>query len=160
MVTLISLFVMASVGFLAEFEKLFVRILPSSLYSWLKAKGFFAGMEADSLFQTFFNSILLPLEATMFSILAFYISSAAFRAFRARNIDATLLLLAAGIIMIGRVPIGYAISKYLPDAAAFILEYPNTGAKRAILIGIGLGMISMALKIIIGIERSYLGREE
>ena len=119
--------------------------------------GFVTGIEDGSLFMDIFQYILAPLEATTFSILAFYIASAAFRAFRARNIEATLLLLAATIIMIGRVPIGNAISEYIPAVANFILDYPNTAAKRGIMIGVGLGMTSTALKIILGIERGYLG---
>ncbi len=59
--------------------------------------------------------------------------------------------------MIGRVPVGHAISEYLPEMANFLLDYPNTAAKRGIMIGVGLGMIATALKIILGIERGYLG---
>jgi hypothetical protein len=34
---------------------------------------------------------------------------------------------------------------------------PNLAGQRAILIGIGLGVASMSLRIILGIERTYLG---
>lgn len=119
--------------------------------------GFITGMRDGSLFMQVFKYILAPLEATTFSLLAFYIASAAFRAFRARNLEATLLLVAATIIMIGRVPIGHVISEALPEMANFILDYPNTAAKRGIMMGVGLGMVSTALKIILGIERGYLG---
>jgi hypothetical protein len=119
--------------------------------------GFATGMADGSGFMQIFKYILAPLEATTFSLLAFYIASAAFRAFRARNLEATLLLLAATVIMIGRVPIGNAIHESIPMVANFILDYPNTAAKRGIMIGVGLGMISTALKIILGIERGYLG---
>lgn len=115
------------------------------------------GKDSGSPFIYLFEHIIVPLEATTFSLLAFYIASAAFRAFRARNLEATLLLLAATVIMIGRVPIGNAIHEFLPNLADYILLYPNTAAKRGITIGVGLGMISTALKIILGIERGYLG---
>ena len=45
----------------------------------------------------------------------------------------------------------------MPAIAEWILDIPNTAAKRAITIGIGLGMTATAIKIIFGIERTYMG---
>ena len=66
-----------------------------------------------SLFQWMFKYIFSPLSATMFALLAFFVASASFRAFRARNFEASLLLLAGIIIMIGRVPAGSLISSWM-----------------------------------------------
>jgi hypothetical protein len=101
--------------------------------------------------------------ATMFSLLAFFIASAAFRAFKARNVTAVLLLATAFIVMLGRVPIGALITRSLPEnmqlgsIVEWILNIPNMAAQRGILMGVGLGMIATAIKIILGIERGYLG---
>jgi MFS family permease len=104
-----------------------------------------------------FDFVFVPLNATMFALLAFYIASAAFRAFRARNVEATVLLVAAIIVMIGRVPIGEAMSERLPTLVNWLMEVPNTAARRAIFIGAALGAIATGLRIILGIERSHLG---
>ncbi|MCH7763935.1 MAG: hypothetical protein IIB95_09365 [Candidatus Marinimicrobia bacterium] len=65
-----------------------------------------------TLFKWMFDYIFTPLSATMFSLLAFYVASASYRAFRIRNFEATLLLVAGIIIMVGRVPIGSMISSW------------------------------------------------
>ncbi len=96
----------------------------------------------------------------MFALLAFYNASASFRAFRARNLEAALLLVAAALIMIGRVPLGEAIFPPITAVQQWIMEFPNTAAKRAIMIGVGLGMTATALKLMLGIERAYLGKGE
>jgi hypothetical protein len=116
-----------------------------------------------SLFMTMYFYVLSPVQATMFALLAFFIASAAYRAFRAKTVLATLLMISAVIVMLGRVPIGDMLVGWLPegmrfsDIARFILDYPNTAAKRAIYIGVGLGVGVTALKIILGIERTWLG---
>jgi hypothetical protein len=72
-------------------------------------------------------------------------------------------MLSAVIVMLGRVFIGDVLTGWLPEGmrfsaiAQFILDYPNTAAKRAIYIGVGLGVGVTALKIILGIERTWLG---
>ena len=115
------------------------------------------------LFMKMYFYVLSPVQATMFALLAFFIASAAYRAFRAKTLLATLLLLSAAVVMLGRVPIGDMLTSWLPeglrfsDIAKYILDYPNTAAKRAIYIGVGLGIAATALKIILGIERTWLG---
>ncbi len=116
------------------------------------------GGQASYMFRSFFNYIMIPIQATMFSLLAFFIASAAYRAFRARSILATVLLLAALVLMGRLIPLG-PVTDFLNDLSSWILLTPNLAAKRAILIGVGLGMVATALKVVLGIERSYLGRD-
>ena len=122
--------------------------------------GLAGSIESGSVYTWMYDHVLNPISATMFSLLAFFIASAAFRAFRARSMIATILLLAAVFVMLGRVPLGDRMSHGLfPAIAQWLLTVPNVAAKRAILIGVGLGEASMALRVMLGIERSYMAGE-
>jgi hypothetical protein len=120
--------------------------------------GFMGGVESY-MFRHFFNNVMIPLHATMFSLLAFFIASAAFRAFRARSALATVLLISALVLMLRFNPYLGPVGELDADLASWILNVPNLAAKRAIIIGIGLGMVATALKVILGIERSYMGSD-
>jgi hypothetical protein len=104
-----------------------------------------------------YSFTMVPLQGTMFAILAFFIASAAYRSFRARSREAAVLLIAAVIVMIGRVPLGEHLIPISGDITQWILNVLNTSVRRAILIGVSLGAVALSLKIIFGMERSYLG---
>ena len=117
-----------------------------------------ANLEAGSVHMTIFQTVLIPIQATIFSLLAFFVASAAYRAFRARSVLATILLLTAFIVMFRFIPLG-PISTINQSAVAWILSVPNMAAKRAITMGLGLGAVATAIKIILGIERTYMGHD-
>ena len=185
--------------------KPFITEYTTNAYPWgahLQAKG--------SLFSWMYFQIYAPLSATMFALLAFFVASASYRAFRIRNFEATLLLVAGIILMLGRVPIGDLIpwwvvailivfgigaisAPWIKDKkilfglisggiiifliAGFtlgwnqeppqillitviqdwIFDYPTTAGSRALMIGIALGVVGTSFRIILGMERSFLG---
>lgn len=115
----------------------------------------------NNAFDWLYECTIVPLSAALFSMLAFFIASAAYRTFRARSLDATLLLVAAVIVMFGRVPWGDQLTgDYASPVVNWIMNVPNVAATRAIRIGVALGIIATSLKIILGVERSYLGGGE
>ena len=133
-------------------------VVTLSALLFVTAAGTVQGVEEGTLVNRYYNMVNSPLASTMFALLAFFIASAAFRAFRARNAEATLLLGTAIVMMIGRVSVGEFLWSGFPPVTEWLLDVPNLAAKRAIALGIGLGAISTALKIILGIDRTYLGR--
>jgi hypothetical protein len=118
-------------------------------------------------FDWLYKAIFTPCQATMFSLLAFFVASASYRAFRAKTPEATVLLIAAFVILVGRTPVGHwmtawipaPLSDYLhiPNLSAWIMSTPNLAGQRTIQIGIALGIVSNSLRLILGIERSHLG---
>ncbi len=121
--------------------------------------GIFGGIGENTIFYWFFYNTYNPMQATMFALLAFFIASAAFRAFRVRTLQAALLAVTAVLVMIGRVPLGESIWRKFPDFTEWIMNVPQLAGKRAILIGAALGAISTGLKVITGLERTYLGQD-
>jgi hypothetical protein len=120
-------------------------------------------------YQILFTSIMTPLNATMYALLAFFVASASYRAFRAKNREATILLVAAFIVLLGRTPFGSMLTAWVPDScsilqipnlALWLMAAPQLAGQRAIMIGIGLGVVSMSLRILLGIERTYLGDDK
>ena len=141
-----------------------VGVNPNPLYPEYGLSGHYR--EIGSPFWWLYEYAFKPLTATMFAMLAFYISSAAFRAFRAKNIEAILLLGTAFIILLGRTFAGVYLTAWLPDwmsglrienLTVFIMSVFNTAGNRAIMIGIALGIASTSLKVLLGVDRSYLG---
>lgn len=125
----------------------------------------FSFRDPGTAFDWIYVNAYTPLSATMFALLAFFVASASYRAFRARNIEATLLLVAAFLVMLGRVPVGDVLTGWVPrdyqmsQWANWIMNVLNTAGQRAIMIGIALGLVSNSLRIILGLERAHLGGE-
>ncbi len=147
LITLVSVFVMA---------------LPAILGTFFPGVRWF-GTGTGSLYDWMFTYISIPMQGTMFAMLAFYIASAAYRAFRARTAEATLLLLTASLVMLWRVPLGEwlltAIHSDLPSLVnTYVMSGVNLSVQRGIIIGAALGAATMSLRILLGIERTYMGR--
>lgn len=121
--------------------------------------GFIGGITPGTFFNDrLYLNMYVPMSSTMYATLAFFIASAAYRAFRVRTWQAGLLAVAAVIVMLGRVPAGQLIWSNMPRLTDWVMEVPNMTAQRGILIGAALGAVATGLKMVFGIERSYLGR--
>ncbi|MBI2865215.1 MAG: hypothetical protein HYX94_11700 [Chloroflexi bacterium] len=102
-----------------------------------------------------FTYVFLPLNATIFSLLAFFVASAAYRTFRLRSSEATVMVVAGLIVLVGQVPLGGLV----PGLSAFsgwLLDTPVMAAVRGILLGVALGTITAGLRLIGGADKQYL----
>lgn len=113
--------------------------------------------QQNAVYEYLFNHIFVHLNGTMFALLAFYIASAAYRAFRIRTKEATVLLLAAVVVMLGRAPVGAMIWSQFPSYANWLQTVFTAAGMRGIMIGASLGAMVTGLRIIFGIDRSYFG---
>lgn len=129
------------------------------------------GIKADGLYSLCFDGGLKNLQAAMFSIVSFYIVSAAYRAFRVRSVEATILLASAFLVMVGQVTLGQAITAWLPTTglgasfrletiADWIMTRVSSPALLAVELGLGVGLLSTAIRLWLSLERgSYFDQE-
>jgi len=104
-----------------------------------------------SLTSRIFQYVLFPLQATIFSLLAFFVASAAYRAFRLRNWESALLVITGVIVLLGQVPLWRALTTF----KEWILRVPNMAGARGILLGVALGTVATGLRVLLGIDRPY-----
>ena len=109
-------------------------------------------------FDWIYVNAFSPLSATMFSLVAFFITSAAYRAFRVRTKEATILLVCALFVMLGRAPIGDAIwGNWSAFVGKWVMGTMNVAGMRGINLGIAVGGFATALRIMLGLERAHIG---
>jgi hypothetical protein len=120
------------------------------------ATGFVGGPD-DALVRLIFKHVQFPLQATLFSLLAFFVATAAYRAFRVRSLESLAFLLIAIVVLLGQIP-GWgvdALSQTLPRAREWILDVMSLGGARGILLGVTLGTVVVGIRLLIGIDRPY-----
>ncbi len=123
------------------------------------------GYEDSRFYRSLFRDVLNSFDAAMFATLAFFIISAAYRAFRVKSAEATLLMLAALVVMLGQIPIGQYLTHWLPEKGSFaslfrldsisnwLLITVNAPATRAIGFGLGIGGLAIAMRLWLSLER-------
>ena len=161
-VTLAAFFLTLAVGILK------VGVHPDAMHPNVAFSGDKEAVGAP--FWWLYEYAMSPITSTLFALLAFYVASAAFRAFRAKNTAAILLLGTAFIVLLGRVYVGVLITSWIPadnawvawlrleNLSSIIMSVFNNAGTRAMMIGIAIGVAATSLKILVGLDRSYLGQ--
>ena len=119
-----------------------------------------------AIYGYLFDGLYQNMDAAMFSLIAFFILSAAYRAFRIRSIEGSILMASALIVLLG-LSFGVIITQWIPATglaanlrietwSSWVLGVVSLPALRAIDFGVGLGALAMGLRIWLGIERGAL----
>lgn len=102
-----------------------------------------------------FNSIQYPLQAAIFSLLAFFTLSAAYRAFRIRQWESLFFVLAGLLVLLGAIPLGQLLWDGFGDIRTWILAVPAMAGARGIILGVSLATVITGLRLLLGIDRPY-----
>ncbi len=120
--------------------------------------GFLTGGPASIPMQNIFETVLFPLEATLFSLLAFFVVTAAYRAFRVKSFETGLFVVFGLIVLLGQVPVGAMLWDQFPVIKDWVLDVPAMAGARGILLGVALGTAATGLRVLLGIDRPYADR--
>ena len=133
-------------------------VILAALFAML-ALGFWPGSAGpgDATVSWGYRYVYAPLNATVFSLLAFFVASAAYRTFRLRSRESAVLLVVGVVVLLGQVPIGFQIWPDLPLLKDWLLEVPVASGVRGIILGVALGTVTTGLRILLGQDRPYLG---
>lgn len=102
-----------------------------------------------------FQHIYYPLQASMAALLAFFIVSAFYRAFRLRNAQAFVLLVVSLFVFLAQLPFSGALSPYLPIIREWLFAVPVTAGVRGIILGSALGTIATSLRVLLAVDQLY-----
>ena len=109
------------------------------------------------LYLVCFDGLFNPLCMSMFSLLGFYVATAAFKAFKIKSFESFLMMLSALIVILGQVPFGVKIWDGFPSLRMWLLSVPSTGAFRAITLGAFIAGLVMALRMWFSLEGNDRG---
>ena len=98
------------------------------------------------IWEFLYYKILVNIQSSIFSLLAFFIASAAYRAFKVRSLESTILLVAGLLVILGQAPIADLIWPGFSVIRDWILAFPNTAGQRGILIGAALGIVVFSVR--------------
>lgn len=104
-----------------------------------------------------FESVQVSLEAALGGLVFFFLVYAAYRMMRQRiSASGCYFTVALVLVLLGAIPL--SSTTVFEDLRRWLMEVPVTAGARGILVGIGLGTVTVSLRVLVGQERAY--REE
>jgi hypothetical protein len=121
------------------------------------ALGLAGGGPGDTSVAWVFRWIYQPLGAALFSLLAFFLTTALFRLPKMRNVEAAILLVTALIVIVSQAPFSTSPPMdVLTDIRNWLMDYPVLAAVRAIILGVAFGALATSLRVLLGFDRPYM----
>lgn len=105
---------------------------------------------------TVFNLIQVPLEAALASLMAFFLLFAAVRMMRHHAGWAAIIFLISTLFFLAtQLPAIEPLTSWLTPARTWIDAIIVMSGMRGLLIGIALGVVTLSVRLLIGLERPY-----
>lgn len=121
--------------------------VPAGLSDWVGPTGYVVDFA--------FRYIQRPLQSTLFSLMAFFVFTAAWRAFRIRSAASLVMFTAALVVLLGSIRLSFGDWALLAETRNWVMNVPVMAGSRGILLGIALGTVVTGLRLLLGVERPY-----
>lgn len=105
------------------------------------------------IWSTLYWKVMAIINIMMFALLGFFIISAGYRAFRARNIDSIILLAAGILVVMGQAPVNAAVWPGFEAIKNWLMDVPNVAGRRGIILGAAIGGLAYGVRVIFAYER-------
>jgi hypothetical protein len=113
--------------------------------------------QTTPIFKFLQDSMLLPGDATIYSIVLFYMISAAGRAFRLRDTGSSLLLIVVVLVLLQQAPIAAIVWDGFVPIGNWLNNYLGMSISRTFAIVTALGGIILAVRFLSGKEMGMVG---
>jgi len=91
------------------------------------------------------------------ALMAFFMTTMAYRAFKVRNFETFIFMLGCVIALFGNAPVGESVIPFAPGLLTWTMNVPQMAATRSITIGVGLAVLAYGIRLILGYDRTVLG---
>jgi hypothetical protein len=108
----------------------------------------------ETLDRAVFDYVISPVGASLAALVVFTLALAAFRLLRVRRgAGAVLFLLTVAVVLLGSVP--FIGLEWLAGIRDWIINVPGMAGMRGLLLGVALGTVITALRVLVVSERPH-----
>lgn len=108
----------------------------------------------EALDRAVFDYVISPVGASLAALVVFTLALAAFRLLRVRRgAGAVLFLLTVAVVLLGSVP--FIGLEWLAGIRDWIINVPGMAGMRGLLLGVALGIVITALRVLVVSERPH-----
>jgi hypothetical protein len=111
-------------------------------------------------YEWIIEHIYLPIDASIYAMVMFDITSAFYRTFRVRTTDSVLLFIAAFFVILKNTPLIGGLIPQLNTFGQWILDVPVLAPSRAFLFITAIGVIGFAIRAMLWKEKPTMGVTE
>jgi hypothetical protein len=111
-------------------------------------------LEGEQISERVFEAVQVSLESALAALVVFFLVYAAYRLMR-REVTIWRALFSATVVVVllGWIPLDN--TEAFADARDWLIEVPVSAGARGILIGVGLGAVTVGVRVLLGQDRSF-----